>query len=552
MNPYLDLPSPAQPEAGKLAPVYGLQNHGLANLHRVYWNLPTAALYEEIVFRGEARISHLGPVVVSTGKHTARAAADKFIVQEHSTQEHVWWGEYNRPFSGDKFSALLTRMQGFLQNRDVFVQDCYAGADPDYRLPIRIITEKAWHSLFARNMFMKIKSTDELKRHAPEFTIICAPSFQSSAIIDGTRTETFIIINFSQRLAIIGGTAYGGEIKKTIFTVLNFLLPLEGVLPMHCSANVGPDGDTALFFGLSGTGKTTLSADPSRSLIGDDEHGWSENGVFNFEDGCYAKVIRLSPEAEPQIHACTRRFGTILENVVVDPLSRRLDLNDDLLTENTRGAYPLDYIENYLPPKMAGHPRNVVFLTCDASGVMPPISRLTPDQAIYHFISGYTSKIAGTEIGLGKEPEITFSTCFGGPFMVHRPYAYAEMLKARLLKYGAVCWLVNTGWTGGSFGLGKRISIRHTRALLNAALSGKLTNVPFRTDPVFGFEVPTECEGVPARILDPASTWPSRDEYDQKYQALAARFIENFKLMTEGCPEEIIQAGPKLAPRRCA
>ena len=373
-------------------------------------------------------------------------------------------------------------MQGFLQGRDVFVQDCYAGADPDYRLPIRIVTEKAWHSLFARNMFMKIKSTEELKRHVPEFTVICAPSFQASPIIDGTRTETFIIINFSQRLAIIGGSSYGGEIKKTIFTVLNFLLPLEGVLPMHCSANVGPDGDTALFFGLSGTGKTTLSADPSRSLIGDDEHGWSENGVFNFEDGCYAKVIRLSPEAEPQIHACTRRFGTILENVVVDPLSRRLDLNDDALTENTRGAYPLDYIENYLPPKMAGHPRNVVFLTCDASGVMPPISRLTPDQAIYHFISGYTSKIAGTEIGLGTEPEITFSTCFGGPFMVHHPYAYAEMLKARLLKYGATCWLVNTGWTGGSFGVGKRISIKHTRALLNAALTGKLDNgrIPHR------------------------------------------------------------------------
>ena len=548
MNPYLDLPSPAQPEAGKLAAIYGLQNHGLTNLHRIYWNLPTASLYEEIVFRGEARISHLGPVVVSTGKHTARAAADKFIVQEHSTENHVWWGEYNRPFSGDKFSALLTRMQGFLQNRDVFVQDCYAGADPDYRLPIRIVSEKAWHSLFARNMFMKIKSTDELRRHAPEFTVICAPSFQSSAIIDGTRTETFILINFAQRLAIIGGTSYGGEIKKTIFTVLNFLLPLEGVLPMHCSANVGPDGDTALFFGLSGTGKTTLSADPSRRLIGDDEHGWSENGIFNFEDGCYAKVIRLSPEAEPQIHACTRRFGTILENVVVDPISRRLDLNDDLITENTRGAYPLDYIENYMPPKMAGHPRNVVFLTCDASGVMPPISRLTPDQAIYHFISGYTSKIAGTEIGLGTEPEITFSTCFGGPFMVHRPYAYAEMLKARLLKYGATCWLVNTGWTGGSFGVGRRISIQHTRKLLNAALSGKLNTVEFRADPVFGFEVPTQCEGIPTQILNPANTWPSQQDYDHKYQALAARFIENFKLMTDGCPEDIVKAGPRRTP----
>jgi phosphoenolpyruvate carboxykinase (ATP) len=545
MNPYLDLPSPTQPEAARHAATYGLVNHGLTNLHRVYWNLPTASLYEEIVFRGEARISHLGPVVVTTGKHTARAAADKFVVREHSTEKRVWWGEYNRPFSGEKFSALLTRMQAFLQGRDVFVQDCYAGADPEYRLPIRIVTEKAWHSLFARNMFMKIRASEELQRHVPEFTVICAPSFQASPLIDGTRTETFIIINFAARLAIIGGSAYGGEIKKTVFTLLNFLLPLEGVLPMHCSANVGPDGDVALFFGLSGTGKTTLSADPSRQLIGDDEHGWSENGIFNFEDGCYAKVIRLSPEAEPQIHACTRRFGTILENVVLDPLSRRLDLNDDALTENTRGAYPLDYIENYLPPKMAGQPRNVVFLTCDASGVMPPLSRLTPEQAIYHFISGYTSKIAGTEIGLGAEPEITFSTCFGGPFMVHHPYTYAEMLKARLARYGATCWLVNTGWTGGPFGVGKRISIRHTRTLLHAALSGKLNAANFRQDPVFGFQVPTECEGVPSQLLDPAATWPNREAYDQKYATLAARFIQNFKLMADGCPPEVLQGGPK-------
>jgi phosphoenolpyruvate carboxykinase (ATP) len=550
MNPYLDLPSPALPEAGKLASVYGLGNHGLSNLHRIYWNLPTPSLYEEIVFRGEARISHLGPVVVATGKHTARSAADKFIVREHATEKRVWWGEYNRPFSSEKFSGLLTRMQGFLQGRDVFVQDCYAGADPAYRLPIRIITEKAWHSLFARNMFVTIRSTEEQKRHIPEFTVICVPSFHASPVIDGTRTETFIIVNFAERLALIGGSEYGGEIKKTIFTVLNFLLPLEGVLPMHCSANVGPEGDVALFFGLSGTGKTTLSAEPSRQLIGDDEHGWSENGVFNFEDGCYAKVIRLSPEAEPQIHACTRRFGTILENVVVDPLSRRLDLNDDLLTENTRGAYPLDYIENYLPPKMAGHPRNVVFLTCDASGVMPPIARLSPEQAIYHFISGYTSKIAGTEVGMGVEPEITFSTCFGGPFMVHHPYTYAEMLKARLLRLGATCWLVNTGWTGGPFGVGKRISIRYTRALLNAALSGKLNGVEYGPDPVFGFQVPKECAGVPSHILDPAASWPSREAYDRKYDSLAARFIENFKLIVDGCPEEVLNGGPKRSSGR--
>ena len=547
MNPYKDLPSPAQAEASRLASVCGLQNQGLSNLNRVYWNLTTASLYEEAVFRGEARVAHHGPLVVGTGKHTARAAADKFVVREGSTEHNIWWGDYNRPFAQEKFNGLLTRMQAFLQGRDIFVQDCWAGADPDYRMPIRIITEKAWHSLFARNLFMKNRTAEEFKRHSPEFTVIAAPSFLGSPVIDGTRSETFIVLNFAERLALIGGSSYGGEIKKTIFTVLNYLLPLAGVLPMHCSANVGDDGDVALFFGLSGTGKTTLSANPSRHLIGDDEHGWSENGVFNFEDGCYAKVIRLSAEAEPQIYSCTRRFGTILENVTLDQQSRRLDLNDESFTENTRGAYPLDFIDNSLPSKMAGHPRNVVLLTCDASGVMPPISRLTPDQAIYHFISGYTSKIAGTEIGLGKEPQITFSTCFGGPFMVHRPYTYAEMLKARLLKHGATCWLVNTGWTGGPFGIGKRISIRHTRSLLDAALSGRLQNAPFRRDPVFGFEVPLECEGIPSQILDPANTWPNREEYFNRYQSLASRFIENFKLMNDGCPENVVKAGPTLA-----
>ena len=553
MNIYLDVQSPAVQEAGTLASDYGLQNHGLTNLRRVYWNLPTPALYEESVFRSEARLTHLGPLVVSTGKHTARAAPDKFVVREQATEDRIWWGQYNRPFTSENFSALLARLQGYLQGRDVFVQDCRAGADPEYSLPIRIITQKAWHSLFARAMFLKIRNQDALKKHIPEFTVIAVPGFLASPLIDGTRTETFIILNFRERLAVIGGTSYAGEIKKTIFTVLNFLLPLEGVLSMHCSANVGPEGDVAIFFGLSGTGKTTLSADPKRHLIGDDEHGWSDNGVFNFEDGCYAKVIRLSAEAEPQIYACTRRFGTILENVTFDPVSRHLDLDDYRVTENTRAAYPLEYIENSLPEKRAGHPKNVIFLTCDASGVMPPIARLSPDQAIYHFISGYTSKIAGTEIGLGIEPEITFSTCFGGPFMVHHPYAYAELLKKKVLKHGANVWLVNTGWTGGSFGVGKRISIHHTRALLNAALNGKLKQVEYKKDPVFGFDVPTTCEGVPSDILDPASTWPSRDEYFKKYDGLAARFIENFKLMMAECPEHILEAGPKrlaLVPAR--
>jgi len=545
MNIYQDIPSPAAKQAGELASVFGLQNHGLTNLHRVYWNLPTAALYEEAIFRGEGFLAHQGPLVVNTGKHTARAAADKFIVQEQVTEDKIWWGEYNRPYEPQKFSALVTRLQGYLQGRDVFVQDGYVGADPDYRMPIRIITEKAWHSLFARIMFLRPRTLDDFKRHVPDFTVIAAPGFLASPIVDGTRTETFIIANFAERLAVIGGSAYGGEIKKTIFTVLNFLLPLQDVFPMHSSANVGDEEDAAIFFGLSGTGKTTLSADPSRHLIGDDEHGWSDNGVFNFEGGCYAKVIRLSPEAEPQIYACTRRFGTILENVIYDPVSRRLDLDSDMITENTRGAYPLDYIDNYWPPKMAGHPRNVIFLTCDAQGVMPPIARLTPDQAIYHFISGYTSKIAGTEIGLGIEPTITFSTCFGGPFMVHHPYTYAEMLKARVLKHGVQCWLVNTGWTGGSFGVGRRISIRHTRTLLNDALSGKLQKVEYRPDPVFGFEVPKACDGVPTEILDPANTWGNRQEYFRKYDALAARFIENFKLMLDGCPAHVVEFGPK-------
>jgi phosphoenolpyruvate carboxykinase (ATP) len=545
MNIYLDVQSPAAQQAGKLASAYGLQNHGLVNLRRVYWNLPTPALYEESIFRSEGTLSHLGPLVVNTGKHTARAAADKFVVHEHSTEDKIWWGQYNRPFTGESFSALFTRLQGYLQGRDVFVQDCYAGADPEHSLPVRIITQKAWHSLFARTMFLKIRGEDAIRRHIPEFTVIAAPGFQASPMVDSTRTETFIVINFRERLAIIGGTSYAGEIKKTIFTVLNFLLPLEGVLSMHCSANVGVDGDVAIFFGLSGTGKTTLSADPKRRLIGDDEHGWSDNGVFNFEDGCYAKVIRLSPEAEPQIYACTRRFGTVLENVTFDPVSRHLDLNDSTLTENSRAAYPLSYIENCMPEKRAGHPKNVIFLTCDASGVMPPIAKLTADQAIYHFVSGYTSKIAGTEIGLGVEPEMTFSACFGGPFMVHHPLAYADLLKKKILKHGVNVWLVNTGWTGGPFGVGKRISIRHTRALLNAALSGSLLKVGYKKDPVFGFDVPEVCEGVPSQLLDPVNTWPSREEYYSRYDALAARFIENFKLMVSECPENIREAGPK-------
>ena len=546
MTKYLEFDTPAIKHAKDFASDYELSSHGLVHLDQIFWNLPTPALCEEAVFRGEGHLAHGGPFLVNTGQHTARAAADKFIVREHSTEDKVWWGQYNRPFSPEKFEGLLTRLQAFLQGEELFVQDCYVGADPEYRMPIRVITDKAWQSLFARNMFIMLETQDEMKKHVPEFTLIASPSFKADPRIDGSRTETAMVINFAQRLAIVANSSYGGEIKKTVFTILNFLLPLQGVLAMHCSANVGKDGDVALFFGLSGTGKTTLSADPKRRLIGDDEHGWCDHGVFNFEGGCYAKVIRLSAEHEPQIYACTRRFGTILENVVYDPASRRIDLDDDILTENTRASYPLEFIPNVVPEGMTRtHPKNVIFLTCDAQGVLPPIARLNPEQAMYHFISGYTSKIAGTEIGLGIEPEITFSACFGAPFMVHHPFKYADMLKEKMGKHGARCWLVNTGWTGGRFGVGKRISIHHTRALLNAALDGRLSEVKYRQDRLFNFEVPTSCPDVPEEVLDPANTWGNKDDYWRTYDGLAARYIENFKLFARGCPEEVVAAGPK-------
>jgi phosphoenolpyruvate carboxykinase (ATP) len=546
MNNLLNIKTPAQDQAKELISDFGLENHGLTNLRAVYWNLPSEALYEEIVFRSEGNISHLGPILVYTGKHTARAANDKFIVKEPATEDHIWWGQYNRPYSREKFEELYSRLQGYLQGKDVFIQDCYGGADPDYRLPLRIITEYAWHSLFARNMFILPETAEEYRWHMPEFTVLCVPSFKGYPPIDGTPSQTFIIINFEQKLCVIGNTAYGGEIKKSVFTLLNYLLPLKGVMTMHCSANMGKDGDVALFFGLSGTGKTTLSADPNRRLIGDDEHGWSDQGVFNFEDGCYAKVIQLSPTAEPEIFACTRRFGTILENVVFDPVTRFIDLDDDAFTENTRASYPLDYIDNAVPAKMGGHPKNILLLTCDASGVMPPIARLTPDQALYHFISGYTSKVGGTEIGLGEEPEITFSTCYGAPFMVHHPSFYAELLKLKILRYGVNCWLLNTGWVGGPYGIGKRISIGHTRAMLSAALAGDLLEVEYAIDPVFGFEVPKTCPNVPDAVLSPAASWPSRAEYMKKYRELAARFIDNFHKFTDHpAVKELEAAGPR-------
>lgn len=548
MNNLLNIKTPAESIAQTRKADYNLSNNGIGNLRLAYWNLPTEALVEEAIFRNEGAVVAGGAYVAFTGKHTARSANDKFVVRHVDSENNIWWGVYNRPFTAEKFEVLYDRMLGFLQGRDVFVQDVYAGADENYRLPVRIVTELAWHSHFVRNMFILPQSLEEYKRFVPDFTLIAMPSFKGAPAVDGTNSDTFICLSFEKKIAIVGNTAYAGEIKKSVFTILNYLLPLEGVLPMHCSANVNPDDtdDVALFFGLSGTGKTTLSADPTRRLIGDDEHGWSDDGVFNFEGGCYAKVIGLSESAEPEIYATTKRFGTVLENVTYDPVTRLIDLDDDSVTENTRASYPLEFIANAVPEKKAGHPKNIILLTCDASGVMPPIARLTPDQALYQFISGYTSKIAGTEVGLGKEPEITFSACFGGPFMVHHPYKYAVLLKRKIERYGATCWLVNTGWVGGPYGIGKRISIKYTRALLNAALSGKLADVQYKQDPIFGFEVPASCPNVPGEVLDPSSSWHDKKEYDRRYKDLAMRFKQNFGKFTDGTPQEVVAAGPKV------
>jgi len=548
MNNLLNIKTPAESIAVSRQADYDLSNHGVKGNRIAYWNLPTESLYEEAIFRGEGATVTGGPFIAHTGKHTGRSANDKFVVRHTDSENNIWWGTYNRPFDVEKFDALYLRMLGYLQGKDVFVQDLYGGADEQFRLPVRFVTELAWHNLFVRNMFIPPQSLEEYKRFVPEFTVFCAPGFKANPSIDNTNSETFIILNLEKKLAIIGNTAYAGEMKKSIFTLLNYLLPLEGVLSMHCSANVDPSdtNDVALFFGLSGTGKTTLSADPMRRLIGDDEHGWSDDGIFNFEGGCYAKVIGLSESAEPQIYSTTKKFGTILENVPFDPVSRRFDLDDDSLTENTRASYPLEFIANAVPEKKAGHPKNIIFLTCDANGVMPPIAKLSPNQALYQFISGYTAKLAGTEAGLGKEPSITFSACFGAPFMMLHPSRYAELLRGKIERYDVNCWLVNTGWVGGAYGVGNRISIKYTRALLNAALTGKLQNVKFKKDPMFGFEVPTECPDVPADVLDPSSSWSDKREYDAKYKQLAQRFVENFKKFEDQTPKEVAEAGPNV------
>ena len=520
---------------------YGLDRQGIVNVRREHWNHNTPTLYEDIVRREEGNITHLGPVAVQTGFHTGRAAKDKFIVEEPETKDRIWWGEGNRSISQEAFENMFRRLQAYLQSRDVWIQDCFAGTDERYRLPIRIVTLTAWHSLFARNLFIQAEP-EELADHVPEFTVLHAPYFQAIREVDGTNSEAFILINLARKLVLIGGTAYAGEIKKSIFTVLNYLLPHENVLSMHCSANMGGDGDVAIFFGLSGTGKTTLSADPHRRLIGDDEHGWSEDGVFNFEGGCYAKVIRLSRESEPEIYATTERFGTILENVAYDPITRRLDLNGDALTENTRAAYHITAIPNALEEGKGGHPRNLIMLTADAFGVMPPIARLTPEQAMYHFISGYTAKVGGTEAGV-REPQATFSACFGAPFMVLHPSRYADLLAARIREHQTRCWLVNTGWTGGPYGIGQRIAIEHTRAMLAAALEGELDDTAFRRDEVFGLDVPESVPDVPKGVLDPRGTWSDSKAYDEKARELVGRFRENFEQFTGKMPPEVGEAG---------
>lgn len=520
-----------------------LDQLGIRNINDVFYNLSTAQLIERSLYRREGNLSHFGPLVVRTGQHTGRSPNDKYIVKESSSEDKVWWSKVNTPMDKDRFTHLYSKMKSYIQNKDIYIQDCYAGADPDYRMHLRVITESAWHSLFARNLFIRAKSLEELEEHNPEFTVIDMPNFHAEPAQDGTNSEVFIIINFAEKLVLIGGTSYAGEIKKSIFTVLNYLLPLRNVMSMHCSANVGKDGDTAILFGLSGTGKTTLSADPQRKLIGDDEHGWSNKGVFNFEGGCYAKMIRLSKEAEPEIFEVTRRFGTVLENVTMDANTRLLDLDDDTLTENTRAAYPLTFIENIEAGGMGGHPKNLIMLTADAFGVLPPVSKLSYSQAMYHFLSGYTAKVAGTEKGV-TEPKATFSTCFGAPFMVLHPSVYAKLLGEKILKHNVKCWLLNTGWTGGPYGEGGRMKINYTRAMLNAILNGDLDNVETCKDPVFGLEVPVICPGVPEQVLNQKNTWQDKARYDSMAQRLARMFHENFMQFSTDVSEEVRKAGP--------
>ena len=526
-------------------PGYLLDAQGITTGAKVHWNLTTAPLVEHAVQRGEGQLANDGPLVVKTGAHTGRSANDRFVVRNSVSEGAVWWGKSNRPMVADAFDRLHADFLATLGEKDIlFVADLYGGSQPEHRVNVRVINELAWHNLFIRTMLVRPEAQD-LAAMVPDYTIIDLPTFRADPARHGCRSETVIAVNLEKKLILIGGTAYAGEMKKSVFGLLNFLLPVDGIMPMHCSANIGPKGDTAIFFGLSGTGKTTLSADPNRTLIGDDEHGWSDTAVFNFEGGCYAKMIRLSAEAEPEIFATSKRFGTVLENVVMDPVTRELDFDDASLAENSRGAYPIDFIPNSSEHNMGPLPKNIVMLTADAFGVLPPIARLTPDQAMYHFLSGYTAKVAGTEIGV-TEPEATFSTCFGAPFMPRHPSVYGNLLKDRIAKGGVTCWLVNTGWTGGKYGTGKRMPIKATRALLNAALDGSLNSAEFRRDPNFGFEVPVSVPGVDSAILDPRSTWADKDAYDATAAKLVDLFVNNFTEFAEHVEEGVRQAGPKV------
>ncbi|HZF07330.1 MAG TPA: phosphoenolpyruvate carboxykinase (ATP) [Thermoanaerobaculia bacterium] len=524
---------------------HGIEEQGFRNARTVYWNLPAARLYEEAVRRGEALIAHEGPLVATTGKHTGRSPGDKFTVRDATTEGEIWWGEVNKPVDVERFDRLLAKVQAYVADRDLFVFDGYAGADPSYRLPVRVITEQAWHNLFAQNMFLHEADGAKLATFKPGFTVIDVGTFQADPAADGTASPTFIFLDLTRRMVLIGGTVYAGEIKKSIFSVMNYYLPKQGVLSMHCSANYGRDReDSALFFGLSGTGKTTLSADPLRTLIGDDEHGWSADGVFNVEGGCYAKVIRLSAQGEPEIYATTRRFGTVLENVVTHPETRCLDLDDDTLTENTRSSYPLTQVSNADLGGQAGHPKTVIFLTADAFGVLPPLSRLTPEQAMYHFLSGYTAKVAGTERGV-TEPKATFSACFGAPFLPLHPGTYAKMLGEKLARHNVRVWLVNTGWTGGPYGVGSRIQLGYTRRMVTAILAGELDRVETVADPFFGLAVPRHVPEVPDAVLDARASWQSTADYDAKAGELADMFEKNFGKYESGVSEAVKAAGPR-------
>jgi len=530
---------------------HSLASQGFETGAEIRPNLSAPALVEASLAAGEGALSKHGALVVETGPHTGRSAKDKFIVRDDTTEDTVWWGKVNAPMTRDHFAALKADfMKALGEKETLYVADLFGGSQPEHRVNVRVINELAWHNLFIRTLLVR-PTPDELVDFAPEYTIIDLPEFRADPKRHGTRSETVIAVDFTEKLVLIGGTKYAGEMKKSVFGILNYLLPVDGVMPMHCSANISADGETAVFFGLSGTGKTTLSADASRTLIGDDEHGWSDTAVFNFEGGCYAKMIRLSEEAEPEIYATTRRFGTVLENVVMDPVTRELDLDDNSLAENTRGAYPIDYIPNTSEKNLGPVPSNVVMLTADAFGVLPPIAKLTPDQAMYHFLSGYTAKVAGTEIGV-TEPEATFSTCFGAPFMPRHPSVYGNLLKERIARDGVQCWLINTGWTGGKYGVGSRMPIKATRALLNAALDGELDNVETCEDPNFGFAVPTNVPaldriGVDQSILDPRSTWDDASQYDATAAKLVQLFIDNFAEFEAHVDEQVRKAAPAQA-----